>query len=239
MGQAAQLCVEGFAIVDRAGLVGVVGQGVGDRGAVVGRVGGSVEGQHVLFVQHPQRARHLGFPAPHRGGRLGDGGIAPQVLCQPVADVGHQGEEFAVAPGCVQRPAVVPDVALQRSREGGRGVRGERHAAPGVEPFGGLDERERRDLADVLGAWIAAVSRGDLLGEPQMPLDKAIAQDDPLCGVRAPHRGERGTAPRVAASAPGTGRDRARLPFAEPWVHDAVTPSSGQAANMAALPVIA
>ena len=111
-------------------------------------------------------------------------------------------------------PAVVAEVALELSEDGGDGKARERESAPGVEALDRLEEAERGDLLEIVGVGAAVIAASEVVGEGKKAGDEcvacrrimiaAIAREEPGGIVlRGPLRRARGCA-RHAVSPLGT-----------------------------------
>ena len=75
----------------------------------------------------------------------------------------------------VQRPALVPEVALELAEDGGRGIARELRAAPGLEAVDGLDQAEARDLQQVVERLVGVgVAQGEIAGQRQEALHELL-----------------------------------------------------------------
>jgi hypothetical protein len=79
--------------------------------------------------------------------------------------------EFARHP---DSPAVVAEVALEFSEDGGEGKARERESALGVEAVDRLEQAERGDLLEIVGVGAAVIAASEVGGERK----KAAASAD-------------------------------------------------------------
>src|SRR5579875_4080663 len=83
-------------------------------------------------------------------GELAHGRRASLTLCEVADGLGERELEFLQPARYPDRPALVAEMPLDLAHDGGRGIRGELHAPIQVEPVGGLDQADGRDLREVV-----------------------------------------------------------------------------------------
>jgi hypothetical protein len=106
----------------------------------------------------------------------------------------------------VQRPALVAEVALQLSEDGGGGVARELRPATGLEAIDGLDQAEARDLEQVVERLVGVgVAKREVAGQRQEALDELLPRDQIAVVVVADEQLPLGLTGILAVSCTGDG----------------------------------
>ena len=127
------------------------------------------------------------------GGDLGDLGGAAQLVGELAVGAAHVGLQLLDRPGRADHPAEVAELPLDLALHGDDGVGEELHAAVGVEVAGGLEQRHRRGLGQVVvGDPAAAVAGGDRPGQAHVQHDDLVLEPLALDRVGLLRRRARG-----------------------------------------------
>ena len=171
--------------------------GAGDRVAALHQLVGRVhvaeqvqEGARLVVLARGGRVQRRGLvarrglarlqgrldAAAHRGGHLADGRRAPELLGEDLGLAAEGERPLLQVAGHVQRPALVAEVALELTEDGGRRIAREPRPAIGLEAVDRLDEAEARDLEQVVQRLVrVAVAKRQVARERKEALHQLVA----------------------------------------------------------------
>ena len=172
--------------LDPGELVALVDEEVGDRDLATGGRGVQRDGGEVLRGDHG--LRHVVALDLQLLGELGDRGLVVQRLAEVRGGGPHRQDELLDGARRPYSPAVVAEVLLDVTGDGGRGVGREGAPAARFEPSYGLDQRQQGHLFEVLDVDAPAlVAVRDPQGQALVEQHDLVEQ--PLAGGRGPGRG--------------------------------------------------
>src|SRR5215218_8816015 len=101
-------------------------------------------------------------------GELGDGGRASELAGHRLAQRVEAQRQLLQLAWDAHRPAEVTEIPLELAEDRGVGERGELESTRGIEAVDGLQQRERRDLLEVVEFGAAAIAAREVAREREI-----------------------------------------------------------------------